>query len=461
MRADAIILDLDFSLTCLIDTYFSFIWTEEYLSNGEFELKIPMNIEAYPLIAPDMYVCSNESDTVMVIDSVAVDSTDGDIAVIKGRTLETILERKIAWNPITLSGGLQNGIKKLLEVNVINPDEPKRAIPNFHFVESTDPEILKLKMPTGEDGSGKTYYGDNLYDILHELCDPYDLAFKVTLSKDNHLYFSLYYGVDRSYSQEKTIPVVFSRKYENVFNTNYFSSIITQITAVRVVGEHLKSGSIVGTYSSTGGGFSVPAYGINGSAPNVTENYDDVFEFTRPVDSGIRRREAIVESGVSRDRTGIAEAEEWIQYLLERSENVPDEEWESNWADKIREAREERKALYQKMEEEYHERIVEFVKNYFINEGGETIAFDAELDPYRQFIYGEEYFLGDIVQVEDGYGNAARCRIAEVSFAHDESGDSVIPTFVYVSGKGLQNEITMTVDHCFSHYGYKFMPEEN
>lgn len=61
-----------------------------------------------------------------------------------------------------------------------------------------------------------------------------------------------------------------------------------------------------------------------------------------------------------------------------------------------------------------------------------TIAFEGEADTYHQFIYGKDYFLGDIVQLENKYGFSGRCRIDEVVKTRDASGPSCIPAFIGV-----------------------------
>lgn len=58
-----------------------------------------------------------------------------------------------------------------------------------------------------------------------------------------------------------------------------------------------------------------------------------------------------------------------------------------------------------------------------------TEEFESELDTYTNFIYGVDYFLGDIVQIENGYGLQERARITEIIESEDESGHVFIPTF--------------------------------
>lgn len=62
-------------------------------------------------------------------------------------------------------------------------------------------------------------------------------------------------------------------------------------------------------------------------------------------------------------------------------------------------------------------------------ETGITTEFTGEVLPDVNFIYGVDYFLGDIVQIENDYGISKSARITEIIESEDENGPTVIPTF--------------------------------
>lgn len=66
------------------------------------------------------------------------------------------------------------------------------------------------------------------------------------------------------------------------------------------------------------------------------------------------------------------------------------------------------------------EALTEFVNNEL---------FDGEADTTIQYILNKDFFLGDVVQIENEYGITATARILEIIESEDESGTSVIPTF--------------------------------
>lgn len=68
-----------------------------------------------------------------------------------------------------------------------------------------------------------------------------------------------------------------------------------------------------------------------------------------------------------------------------------------------------------------------------MSEHNVTVAFGSDVEPMMQFQYGRDYFIGDIVQVENRYGFEGRCRIDEVVRSRDAAGPVLTPTFVGVN----------------------------
>lgn len=55
--------------------------------------------------------------------------------------------------------------------------------------------------------------------------------------------------------------------------------------------------------------------------------------------------------------------------------------------------------------------------------------FEGEIVPDILYIYGEDFFMGDIVQIENRYGNGGSSRVVEFVFSNDSSGSNFYPTF--------------------------------
>lgn len=64
-----------------------------------------------------------------------------------------------------------------------------------------------------------------------------------------------------------------------------------------------------------------------------------------------------------------------------------------------------------------------------INQTAFTQKFSGDIDPNGLFVINRDYFLGDLVQIENEKGIKATPRIIEIIYAEDENGSSVVPTF--------------------------------
>lgn len=64
-----------------------------------------------------------------------------------------------------------------------------------------------------------------------------------------------------------------------------------------------------------------------------------------------------------------------------------------------------------------------------IAEARAIVNVDGEIDTTEQYVYKQDYTVGDIVQIKTEYGISARARILEVIESEDETGYKIIPTF--------------------------------
>ena len=58
-----------------------------------------------------------------------------------------------------------------------------------------------------------------------------------------------------------------------------------------------------------------------------------------------------------------------------------------------------------------------------------TENFSGNIDPNGMYKLNQDYFLGDVVQIDNENGISATTRIIEIIYAIDENGSSVVPTF--------------------------------
>lgn len=225
-------MDENFAGVSTLDIFESLIWTDRYYACGDFEIYMPCSEKMLSTLKQDMYLYLRESEHIMIIEDIQIDTDveDGAHLTVTGRSLESILDRRVIWNLTTLSGGLQAGIKQLLNENAISPSDPARVIPNLIFEDSTDSKITNLSL-------NAQYYGENLYDVICEVCESNEIGFKIILNESNQMVFSLYAGTDRSYEQTENPYVIFSPGFDNLLNSNYISSKKTLKTVTMITGE--------------------------------------------------------------------------------------------------------------------------------------------------------------------------------------------------------------------------------
>lgn len=228
-----IVLDTNFEVAGYVDVFTSFIWTERMRECGDFEIYVPYEYADLNILVPNNYVALHDTDCLMIIESIEIqtDNTDGaSYVLVSGRSIESILDRRIIWGQTMLKSTFQNGIQKLLNENIINPSNASRRISNFVFIPAND------VAPFNEDLEVQ-YFGENLYDMIVEACAAYDCGFKIRLDNQKRFAFSLFAGVDRSYDQDTNPWIAFSPEFENLSGSNYFESYQPYKTAVMVAGE--------------------------------------------------------------------------------------------------------------------------------------------------------------------------------------------------------------------------------
>lgn len=226
------ILDKSFNSVYYVDDYESLIWTDRFNSAGEFEIHSAASLEVISAYLSGYYVWYKGSDHLMIIENHKLESDEeGHYKyTTTGRSLESLLDRRIVWAQTTAFGNLQAAVKKLITDAIISPSIAARKIPNFVFKDSTDTRITALKIDT-------QYTGDNLYEVITNICADNGIGFKITLNKSNQFVFELYLGTDRTWNQNTNPYVIFSPKMDNLMGSTYSDSTANYKTVALIGGE--------------------------------------------------------------------------------------------------------------------------------------------------------------------------------------------------------------------------------
>lgn len=449
---DAIFLDNSFKMSRVVDAYTSFIWKDRYIGYGDFELRFPMIDGALAGIEIGSYLTNKESDRYMVVEGIEMITSveDGNTATITGRSLESLLDRRIVLEQCVLTGSLQDGILRLLNANLINPVDPMRKISKFWFKASDDKNILSIQIDVVVEK------GKNLYNAIYDICYEKHVGFRcIPIDSDGTIMFELYYGEDRSYSQTRNPWVVFSPKFENI-----------QATDMRINTENLRN---VMYAEST---YTERVEDIDG---NYTEEERTISVQINDGDySGLDRREMYATSGEMPERISISDFGEpedrvdlyryaiytwtnfheaeyerdyetynrWLaengasnpddlydprnQYTPPRIENYYDWDWVIVLEDEYKEALARAAA---EIDAEYKEALgnaANVTENLIREAASEELSnwmkiseFDGEVAPKFQYILGEHYNLGDIVQIVNEYGFQAVTRVTSILYSEE------------------------------------------
>ncbi len=354
---ELLVLNTNYESIAVLDTYESLIWTDRYNSYGDFEMFFAMDESSLEYLKEDNYLWLKDSEHTMIIEDIRIDADteDGNHLVVTGRSLESILERRIIWGQRVFTGNLQTAIQTMLNESIISPSIADRKISNFRFVASTDPKITSLTIDN-------QYTGDDLYTVIKGLCEENNIGFKIILADDNWFEFSLYAGVDRSYDQTENPYVVFSPNFENIINSNYFSSKASYRNVTLVAGEGegtARKTTVVGS----------------GSGLNRREVFTDARDISSETEDGVT----------------LSDTEYYAQLRSKGLKTLADHPI--------------------------------------------TTAFEGEVEVTRLFKYGEDFYIGDIVQIANEYGNEGSAYISELIISRSEAGFSVYPTFKTISKK--------------------------
>ena len=348
---DIYILNRDLNVIGIIDDYKSLIWTPRYFEPGDFEIYAVATEKTLELLQLDCYVTRPDSDMIGIIETVRIESDpdSGDYVIATGRDLGSILDRRIVWSLTNIEDTVENGVRRLLTENFISPALSYRKMENF---------VLGASQGFTETMSGQ-YGGDNILDIVVNLCKQNGYGFRVILNDEKNFEFQMYRGTDRSYNQTSNPFIVFSPEFENIVSSNYIHDKSTLKNACTVWGE--------------GEGFTLKTLAVGSiSGLDRREMFVEAMDITSELEDG-----------------SILGTTEYYDMLRQRGR----EELANN---------------------------------------PETLSFEGEVESIRQFVFGRDYFLGDIVTVKNSYGVTEHPRVISVIQSHDENGSLTIPAFSFM-----------------------------
>lgn len=231
---DVYILDNQLRRVEVVDTFQSLIWTERYADIGDLQITISATEKTRQQFTPGTQLAINGSYRVMVVESVedVTDDEDRKLLNISGRSLEVVLLDRVARNtysaldtiPTWDITGTPGFVARTMftDICVTGVISTKDRIPYIQpgtiFPADTIPEPSTTITWNQEP--------DSLYKAIKDVCDAYDLGFRLVRNFDtSELYFNVYTGSDRTTAQSILPPVVFGTTFDSLENTTEFSTV--------------------------------------------------------------------------------------------------------------------------------------------------------------------------------------------------------------------------------------------
>lgn len=205
----------ELNLIGIVDSFSNLIWNRKYNSIGEFQLNILFTEEINSLLKFDNIIYKDEGQAGFITSKeIKIDDNGADIIEVKGKFIIGYLERRIIWGCEEINSNVVEAAHQLIINNCIECIG-ERKIPNLvleYNKEISIPLIMQVSY-------------DNLFDTLSSIAKVHELGLTVDFDIFNKkLIFKIYKGIDRSISQSKVAPVIFSREFENILGQNYIES---------------------------------------------------------------------------------------------------------------------------------------------------------------------------------------------------------------------------------------------
>lgn len=371
------VLNTEFEAVGIIDSFVSSIWTVRYSEYGDFELTLPMDISLFDVLKEDYYLITEDSDRCMIIEDLETitDADEGECIKVTGRSLEIIIGRRVVLNKVIFEGKYDNQGNKISTPNLQDGIE---QIFNENII---NPSIAARKIPNFifERSSDEAitsltieaqYYGDNVYDVVATHCYENQIGFKVTLEEN-------YEKADGTIVPYAFVFKLFAgadRTYDQ-FDNPYV--IFSPDNDNLLSSNYYKSKS---TYKNVAI--------VAGEEPETESEQRTVVTFGNGL--GLDRRE------IFSDGSDIS------TYVDEETE-LTDSQYRAH----------------------LKQRAIDLLM-----ENTEIEVFEGEIEATIMYKYGEDFFIGDIVQLVDKYGHEGQAYISEFIISQDKTGISRYPTFI-------------------------------
>ena len=429
------VLDESMTIQHLCEDYKSVVWTERFHGFGDFKLVVPGTLENLRTYQLDYYLYTKGTNKLMIIEQVELNTEYGkeSLLTISGRSLESILDRRVMhpypmWDGTLLCkhertrGKVKDVVKHYtnllfkqrdsLDANHerhvkafgwYSVDELPDGIRKGRPVSSLDIGDIQVSSAGNVRGMSQSADYTNVgyddkdpytmegswYKLVQELTDLTMSGWAIEYNGEDPYYWYgyTYNGVNRTFNQGERPPVVFSPKYDNLSKATYFKSKVSTRTKIF-------SGAVK---------FTIPTK-LALSGEYLDQNSDSSMQ-NNSVTVGTRG-------------LGLREG-----YL--RSPSVEHTNGYMEYKGKYGVGSIDPNSIYRQIHEQCN---TELWRHMPIE------MFSGEAAQQSMYVYNEDFFLGDFVQIQNEFGQQDIARVTEyIRTSSDSEGDIFYPTFESLS----------------------------
>ena len=446
---DVYVLDKNLNLIGVVDSYKSLIWANRYVELGDCELYVTATTEMINLLQKDYYLARLDDDMVCQIKKIELDTDaeNGNYLIVNGYDVRRFLDQRVIWSTMTCDGLVEAFVRQMVQNTVCTPALSARQL---RLQNGNQMFFLGDQAGFSEVTTEQVSY-KNVGEKIREYCTRYGWGYKVVLG-NNKLWFVLYKGTDR------TDSVIFSTAYENLSTSKYVEDE-TNLGNVALV-----AGSGEGSLRSRN---------VSGYAEGVDrfEIYVDAKDISKDITWGdLTKQYPTTDSGGQGYISGTAETG-YVYKMNYINIHIVDADQLTNLQVTYPDG-----TLIMISGEQYYQIYNEVIADipsntpqegdtvtlrdvvysvYLLNRGyeklaeyGGVVSFEGTVIPDVTFVYKRDYFLGDVVSVENEYGIKVSARIVEVIEVNDDSGYSMEPKFEYIysDSSSVSNLYILTED---------------
>lgn len=207
------VLDTSYEPIAVVDTYSSLIWTKRYYTCGDFELYVPADKKLLDILTPGAFLKRDDDESVMIVEKITIqtDVENGDYFIFSGRSLESILARRVVGSQtIIQTDDVVQGLKELVSEWT-------------SYIDLTIDDSLQYPYDMSSQITG-----DVLMDAVSDICNRFGIGFKMTISGT---------GLLLTFYQGDEVNVIFSPEFDNLVNSKYTYDITEYANYCKVLGE--------------------------------------------------------------------------------------------------------------------------------------------------------------------------------------------------------------------------------